>query len=117
MFGDEIGRPIKSPKTAWSTACRKAGIVNLRFHDLRHEAASRLHELGWPLHHGREPLGHASLSTTNTYLDVTRAELQASMRRLDERGKSGTDVAQSHRIEPPLVRQPQQGDDGKSVIN
>ena len=84
VFGDEIGRRIKSPKTAWRSACRRAGIVNLRFHDLRHEAGSRLHELGWPLHHVRDLLGHASVSTTNTYLNVTRAELVESMRRADE---------------------------------
>ena len=81
VFGDEIGRPIKRPKKAWSTACRKAAIMNLRFHDLRYEAASRLHELGWPLHHVLELVGHASLSTTNTYLNIRG---RSCRRRCDE---------------------------------
>ncbi len=31
---------------AFDRACRRAGIENLRFHDLRHEATSRLFEKG-----------------------------------------------------------------------
>lgn len=33
-------------RLAWERLCRKAGIEDLRFHDLRHEAISRLTELG-----------------------------------------------------------------------
>jgi len=34
---------------AFARACRRAGIEDLRFHDLRHEATSRLFErgIGW----------------------------------------------------------------------
>ncbi len=101
-----------------SSRCRKAGIVNLRFHDLRHEAASRLHEPGWPLHHVRELLGHASLSTTNTYLNVTRTELQASMRRTDEvRGNRCTVVASVVETEQPLPRNVKQETGDKPLID
>jgi len=33
-------------KRAWATACRLAGITSLRFHDLRHTAATRLADAG-----------------------------------------------------------------------
>jgi len=46
VFGDELGNPVGSIKKAWRTATRKAGISNLRFHDLRREAASTLLERG-----------------------------------------------------------------------
>ncbi len=36
--------PVAMDK-AWRQACRAAGIIDLRFHDLRHEAVSRLFEL------------------------------------------------------------------------
>jgi integrase len=33
-------------RLAWERLCEKAGVVGLRFHDLRHEAISRMTELG-----------------------------------------------------------------------
>lgn len=41
VFPIKTGRAISH---AFSKACRQAGIVDLRFHDLRHEATSRLFE-------------------------------------------------------------------------
>ncbi|HJO37168.1 MAG TPA: tyrosine-type recombinase/integrase [Vicinamibacterales bacterium] len=95
VFGNEVGDPIGSPQTAWENACRKAGIADLRFHDLRHEAGSRFLEGRMPLHHVREMLGHASLSTTNTYLNVTGHDLRESMRRLDKERECCKVVASS----------------------
>jgi integrase len=45
---DEFIFPFKaaSIKESFRVACRKLGIENLRFHDLRHEATSRLFECG-----------------------------------------------------------------------
>jgi hypothetical protein len=40
----------KSIKTAWKLACRRADLVNFRFHDLRREAGSRWIEGGMVLH-------------------------------------------------------------------
>ena len=66
---------------------------------MRHEAGSRFVEGGVPLHHVRELLGHASIKTTDTYLNVTRIGLQDSMRKFDakrvEVGKTCTSVAQT----------------------
>lgn len=63
-------------------ACtRGLGRIDLHFHDLRHEAGSRLLEAGWPLHHVKDMLGHTNIATTGTYLNVTTAGLAESMRR------------------------------------
>ena len=35
-------RPIANWRTAWRRACRSANLVGLRFHDLRHNAATKL---------------------------------------------------------------------------
>ncbi len=88
VFGDEIGRPIKRIQTAWENACRKAGITDLHFHDLRHEAGSRRLEEGWPIHHVKELLGHADVRTTDTYLNVTWRGLEDSMRRSDRHAEA-----------------------------
>ena len=45
----------------------RAGIEDLRFHDLRHEAGSRKLEAGWPLHAVSEWLGHNNITTTSRY--------------------------------------------------
>ena len=128
-----------APKKAWETAVLKAhgqqprwtkgknslaaesriayGEIDLHSHDLRHEAGSRWLDKGMPLHHIKELLGRASISTTDTYLSAGRIHLQDSMRRLDELGKSGTRVTQSQGIEPPLVRQAKQDYDRNSFNN
>jgi integrase len=101
VFGDAIGRRVSSPKKAWETLVLKAHgympewngstlsaasraqykAINLHFHDLRHEGASRLLEQGWPLHHVQGMLGHAEASTTSIYLNTTTHQLHDSMRR------------------------------------
>ena len=112
VFGDEIGRRIRSPKRAWANVLKKAGIVDLRFHDLRHEAGSRLHESGWPLHHVQEMLGHADLKQTSTYLNVTLEGLKESMLKLDQERRCNL-VANEVREEPrPLCN-----DEGKPQPN
>jgi integrase len=103
VFG-ELGLQVDNIKRAWETCVLKAhghepewaktGLaptsraalraIDLHFHDLRHEGASRLLESGWPLHHVQEMLGHSSLEQTSTYLNVERVGLQASMRKTDE---------------------------------
>lgn len=46
VFGNEVGEPVDNVKTAWRTACRRAGISGLNFHDLRRECGSRWLEGG-----------------------------------------------------------------------
>jgi hypothetical protein len=60
VFGTETGKKIKSVKTAWRLACRRAGIDGLSIHDLRREAASSLHESGMPPAYVRVPRPRAA---------------------------------------------------------
>lgn len=83
VFGDEIGQKVASVKTAWQTACRKAGIDGLHLQDLRREFASRLLESSVELHVTRTWLGHASIATTSRYLAVTITGLQAAAKRFE----------------------------------
>jgi integrase len=113
VFGDETGCRVKSIKRAWETAVLKAHDhrpiwvwtagksqkgtgklspqscavyhqIDLHFHDLRHEAGSRLLEAGWPLHEVQQMLGHASIEQTSTYLNATLRGLHRSMRAFDQ---------------------------------
>jgi integrase len=122
VFG-EIGQPIESIKRAWDTCVLKAHghvpvwrksslapasraalqAIDLHFHDLRYEGASRLLEAGWPLHHVQEMLGHASIDQTSTYLNVQRGGLRESMRQTDERRSRCNLVAIEGATAPPLT--------------
>lgn len=76
VFGNEVGEPIGTVRTAWVATCRRAGITDLHFHDLRREFASRLLEAGAAEHDVRDWLGHANITTTSQYLKSTPVRLQ-----------------------------------------
>jgi integrase len=87
VFGNAVGEQIGTIATAFRSACRRAGVDGLRFHDLRRTAGSRFLQYGVPLHDVRDQLGHASVAQTDTYLNGTRdsrrdAVLRAEQRRL-----------------------------------
>jgi integrase len=83
VFGNAAGEQIKSIKTAWKLACRRAGIVGLHFHDLRREGASSLLESRMSEHAVKDILGHANIKTTSTYLATTRQRLHEQMKRAE----------------------------------
>jgi integrase len=58
-------------KRSFTTACRLAGIEDLRFHDLRHTFATRLAQAGIPLTELARLLGHSSLQMTFRYSNAT----------------------------------------------
>ena len=77
VFGTAAGTRVKDIKTAWRASCRRAGIENLRLHDLRHEAGSRKLEAGYPMHAVSLWLGHTDLTTTARYLNADIGQLHA----------------------------------------
>ena len=127
VFGNAVGESVASSKKAWETTALKAhgyervwtdkkGLaresrqllqaIDLHFHDLRHEAGSRMLEAGWPLHHEQYMLGHADVKQTATYLNATNLGLHDSMQRF------GTTPAwQSVAIEAPVEQRPDGHDD------
>ena len=58
---------------AWHTAVDRAGIVNFRFHDLRHSCASALVQNGANLAEVATLLGHKGLAMTLRYSHVGNA--------------------------------------------
>lgn len=71
VFGDAVGRPRPSIKTAWRLTCGRAKVTGLHFHDLRREAGSRWMDAGVPLATIQRWLGHHNISQTSTYLSAS----------------------------------------------
>lgn len=73
VFGTVVGEVYRSSnplRDRWKAALTAAGLdgTDLRFHDLRGEAASRLADLGVPVHIIMRFLDHGSLAMTQRYL-------------------------------------------------
>lgn len=62
-------------------AVERAGIVGLRFHDLRHEATSRFFERGLDLMEVAAITGHKSLSMLKRYTHLRAADIAAKLAR------------------------------------
>jgi len=60
----------KSAGTRWNQACKVLGIVDLRFHDLRHEALSRLGEDGLTVPQIQQVSLHQSWDSLRRYVNM-----------------------------------------------
>jgi len=78
-------KPVGQLKTAWTAACRRAGIADFHIHDLRHVVATYLFQSGVGLDQIGRLLGHKSKSVTSLYAHLGLDEL----RRLLERKENG----------------------------
>lgn len=63
----KTGKPLKDVKTGFNGACRRAGIQNFRFHNLRHTFASHLVMKGIDLATVKVLLGHKTLAMPLRY--------------------------------------------------
>jgi integrase len=66
--GDSVG-------TAFHRACKKLGISDLHFHDLRHEATSRLFEAGYDIPEIALVTGHKDWKMLRRYLNLKPSQL------------------------------------------
>ncbi len=99
VFGDEVGGRIKSVKTAWTAAKRRAGIVGLQLGDLRREFGSQLLEADVAPHVVRDFLGHSNLTTTSRYLATSIRTQRQALKKL-EQARACTSLAHEGKSEP-----------------
>lgn len=64
----------RSVQAAFARACKMLAIEDLHFHDLRHEAASRLAELGWTIPQMAAVTGHRTWANLQRYTHLAGPE-------------------------------------------
>jgi integrase len=77
------GKPYKAVRHSFSSACKRAGITDFHFHDLRHTFASHLVMAGVDITTVSKLLGHKSLKMTLRYAHLTPAHMAKAVNILD----------------------------------
>jgi integrase len=77
-------KPIELKK-AWTTALIKAEVINFRWHDLRHTAASYLAQDGAGLIDIAAILGHSTLQMVQRYAHLSDSNISATVERMNQR--------------------------------
>jgi integrase len=67
VFPSQEGGRLEDVKSAWLKLLERANIEGFRWHDMRHDFASRLVMAGVPLNTVRDLLGHADIKMTLRY--------------------------------------------------
>jgi integrase len=70
--------PYISIFSAWDSARKKAGLKDVRIHDLRHSFASFLVNSGRSLYEVQKILGHTQIKTTQRYAHLSQDSLKAA---------------------------------------
>ena len=81
IAGQRPGKPLTGLHHYWRPIRERAGLHDVRLHDLRHSYASRALALGESLYTIGKLLGHASVATSARYAHLMRdAEREAAVR-------------------------------------
>jgi|TARA_Y100000031_G_scaffold93788_1_gene102900 integrase len=86
VFGyGEGGKPYRHwwISKSFRDTCRKAGIENFRFHDLRHDFCSRLVQRGADLYSVAGLAGHKDIKTTQRYAHLSPEKLRSTIQMLN----------------------------------
>jgi integrase len=71
--------PFASIYASWNTARKRAGLKDVRLHDLRHSFASNLVNSGHSLYVVSKALGHSQIRTTTRYAHLSSETLLAAV--------------------------------------
>jgi integrase len=72
VFCDDQGRHFKEVKRSFASACKRAGIADFRFHDLRHTFASHYVMRGGSIKGLQKILGHKDIQMTMRYAHLSK---------------------------------------------
>jgi len=87
VFPNNVGKHFHrtSLQTLFKKVLRQAGLPDIRFHDLRHSAATILLSMGVPVKVVQEILGHSHISITlNIYAHVLPGMHEEAMNKMND---------------------------------
>lgn len=84
VFAHRDGERIQDVKTAFASACERAGITDFRIHDLRHTCAAWLVTAGVPLAEVRDLLGHTTVKMTERYAHLAPENVRVAVSVLED---------------------------------
>ena len=79
VFCHKNGQPLKSFDGAFRAVCKRAGINNFRFHDLRHTFCTRMASVGVNPFMIMQIVGHKDTTTAKRYTNPTDDHLLVAM--------------------------------------
>ena len=85
VFPNRQGKPYDNVKRSFSSALKRAGIHDFRFHDLRHSFASNLVMQGVDIITVKELLGHKSIKMTMRYSHLSQRHKMKAVEKLEDR--------------------------------
>ncbi|MBI4822817.1 MAG: site-specific integrase [Nitrospirae bacterium] len=103
VFCNELGQPHSGKKVsmAFKRACDRAGIKDLRFHDLKHDFATALVQSGVDLYRVQKLCGHKDQRMTQRYAHLLPESLREAIKVIDCKG-TATILLQSDEDEKGL---------------
>lgn len=89
------GRPFNNIRKSFLTAVKKAGLTDLKFHDLRHVFSSNLVRKGVDLYVVQQLLGHSTPKMTQRYAHLRPDQFATAIKEIDLRpALNSTSIAQ-----------------------
>jgi integrase len=99
----KTGTRVKEIKKAFTSACREAGIMGLRWHDLRHTFGTRLGEAGYNAYEIAELMGHADIKTSQRYVHPVDERKQAAVEATRRPGVQACHSPATEEKQPPAL--------------
>jgi integrase len=84
LFFNKDGKQIGNFRKAWTSACKRAGVPGLLFHDLRRSAVVNMDRAGVPRRVIMQITGHKTEVMFTRYRIVAAADLKHAARRLED---------------------------------